>query len=120
MKRVVFKQNKNLNDRIKNISVLTKSEDKDSKTQVHKSFVYKVSIARENEVAQSTPQVFIKKSIDTRNGIEKFRFKVNGAFYMDHEDQKVKVSFTHSLNISVKWKKKIFSPKKSEKLTKWV
>lgn len=118
MKKVQFRQYNDFENKIKNISVLTKNEDQESKTEIHKSFIYKVSLVQEGEIEEILPQVFIKKSLDTRNGVEKFNFRVKGVFFVTHKQKLIKVKFVHTLNILINWKKKIFSPKKSEVLTK--
>ena len=117
MKKILYRRQSDPSKRLKNISVLTRNEDKESMTEIHKSFMYKVSLAEDYLSENIPPQVFIKKSLDTRKGIEKFNFRVKGCFYMKHERKLVKVNFIHTLNIVINWKKKIFSPKKSEVLT---
>lgn len=117
MKKVLFKRHNDKDNKIKNIAVLTKNEDKESKTEVYKSFMYKVTAVSDDAVEQIAPQVFIKKELDTKKNIEKFNFRVKGCFYITYDRKLVKVNFVHTLNILINWKKKIFSPKKSEVLT---
>ena len=63
------------------------------------------------------PVVFIRKSFDSKKGVEEFGFHVKGYFLVDHEDTLMKVLFYHTLDIKIKWKAKNFSPKKSDSLT---
>ena len=98
-------------NRSKAISVSESSEDKECKTYVRKNFVYIVSpdVDAQEEIAQ--PDIFIKKSYDSKTKEERFSFRVKGSFFITRERAFYKVSFCHSLNINITWKVKIFSPK---------
>lgn len=98
-------------NRSKAISVSESSEDKECKTYVRKNFVYIVSPEVQPEEDISQPDIFIKKSYDTKTKEERFSFRVKGSFYITRERSIYKVSFCHSLNINIAWKAKIFSPK---------
>jgi len=117
MKDVLFESQIDLEKCRKNFSVYSKTEDKASETQVYKSFTYVVNRVEDVTPVAKAPIVFIRKSLDTKKGIEKFGFHVKGYFLVNHEDAMMKVLFHHTLDIKIKWKAKDFSPKKSESLT---
>ena len=98
-------------NRSKAISVSESSEDKECKTYVRKNFVYIVSPDVEPQEELSQPDIFIKKSYDTKTKEEKFSFRVKGSFFITRDRAIYKVSFCHSLNINIAWKTKVFSPK---------
>ncbi len=118
MKTMVFRRNKDVNRGTKFLQICSRYQDKECSTIVRKGFLYKVKRAPNLEPKIESPQVYIRKYIDTRAGIEKFSFRVKGTFYMTHERVLMQVDFHHSLHIKIIWKnKKNFSPKKSESLT---
>ena len=117
MKDVLFESQIDLEKCRKNFSIYSKTEDKDSKTQVQKSFSYVVNRVEGAIPAAKAPIVFIRKSFDAKKGVEEFGFHVRGYFLVNHEDMLMKVLFHHTLDIKIKWKAKDFSPKKSESLT---
>ena len=114
MKRVLLKRNSDQEHGTKRFSILQKNEEKDCSTKVYKSFRYHVSRPEQFEKLSEEPEVFITKNFDTKRGIERFAFMVVGAFYVGHNRQIFKVNFQHTLKIQIRWKTKIFSPKKSE------
>jgi len=118
MKTMIYKKALNPKKRIKALSISSNTEDKDCRTHVRKSFVYKVDLCEETSPKAKPPQIFIHKETDTKKSIELFNFRVKGFFFIKHEKQQLKVRFQHTLNITIHWKKKIFSPKKSVVLTK--
>ena len=117
MKRVHIKRNCDPKRGSKRYSILQKTQEKDCDTQVYKSFQYNVSKSENLETLPREPEIFITKNFDTKRGIERFTFTVVGAFYTGHSRHLYKVNFRHTLKIQLKWKKEIFSPKKSEILT---
>ena len=117
MKDVLFESQIDLEKCRKNFSICSKTENKDSKTQVQKSFTYVVDRVEEAAPAAKAPIVFIRKSFDAKTRVEEFGFHVKGYFLVSHEDMLMKVLFHHTLDITIKWKTKDFSPKKSESLT---
>ena len=117
MKQLLFRKRRNIEKRSKTIVMKSVTEEKDSITSIRKSFLYAVSPADHEEPIVERPQMFIRKCVDSEKGTEKCRFRVKGYFYITHERRRLKITFHHNLNIVVTWKKKIFSPKKSEVLT---
>jgi len=117
MKDVLFESQIDLEKCRKNFSVYSKTEDKASKTQVHKSFSYLVDRVGGAVPVSKAPIVFIRKSFDAKTRVEEFGFHVKGFFLVNHEDTLMKVLFHHTLDIKIKWKAKDFSPKKSVSLT---
>lgn len=114
-------ENKNENqrrNRLKNFCIRTNKCDKDSSTQIVKTFTYYASKAKGDSLNIESPEIFVTKSFDTKKRVEKFNFVVKGFFYMTQERGVAKVSFKHTLDINIQWKSKIFSPKKSVVLTK--
>src|SRR3989338_7916258 len=116
MRNIIYKKKQSIEHRRKLISIAENSEDKECKTYVRKSFVYIVSKA-ETAVEVNPPEIFIKKRFDTKSLIERFSFRVKGAFYITRERNLFKVDFCHTLRINIIWKSKLFSPKKSVTLT---
>ena len=117
MKTINFKRHKDVKRGTKYLHISSRTESKECITLVRKGFLYKAQISQETEPEQSSPEIFIRKAIDTEKNIEKFSFHVKGTFYMSHSRKSIRVDFHHSLNIKIVWKKKVFSPEKSEVLT---
>ena len=117
MKKVLFRKRINLKKRIKTFSIYSRTEDHECKTQVRKGFAYAVDWAKEDKPESKPPLIFIRKSFDTKKGIEAFSFHVKGYFYVTHKRELMRVRFHHTLDIEIKWKVKDFSPKKSASLT---
>ncbi len=111
MRRILYKKMTSLQNRSKAISVAETSEDKECKTYVKKSFVYMVTPELKIDATQSPPDIYIKKSYDTRTKEERFSFKVKGLFYINRDQMYFRVDFSHSLNIHITWKPKVLSPK---------
>jgi hypothetical protein len=116
VKKILFKKRIDPDKRIKTFSIYSKTEDDECKTHVRKGFAYAVDLAKEVNPQYKPPLVFIRKTFDTRNGIEGFGFHVKGHFYMTHNRVLMRVRFHHTLDIEIKWKAKNFSPKKSVSL----
>ncbi|MDP8212501.1 MAG: hypothetical protein P9X22_04305 [Candidatus Zapsychrus exili] len=117
MKRVIFRKKKNYEKGTKELSIIQKMEDKECITHVRKGFLYNVSETKKIEGQTDTPQIYITKSFDTKKQIERVNLRCVGDFYMTHNRVVLNVSFQHTLNIQIFWKKNIFSPKKSAILT---
>ena len=117
MREIAYRKKQSLKNRCKVISITENSEDNECKTMVRKSFVYILTEVKCINESLGKPEIFIRKSFDTRLRDEKFNFRVKGGFYMTQERDIFKVDFCHTLNIHIKWKGKIFSPKKSATLT---
>ena len=111
MRKILYKKMTSMLNRSKAISVSESSEDKECKTYVRKNFVYIVSPDVDPQQEVAAPDIFIKKSYDTKTKEEKFSFRVKGSFYITRERSFYKVNFCHSLQINIAWKTKVFSPK---------
>ncbi len=118
MKKILFKKRINLDKKLKTFSIYSENEDQQCKTYVRKGFAYVVDPAREAKPTSKPPLVFIRKSLDTKKGIEGFSFHVKGHFYVTHNRRLMRVRFHHTLDIRIVWKVKQLCPKKSESLTK--
>ena len=118
MKNIIFRKSLDPETRTKSLSVQQNTEDKDCKTQVRKSFKYKVTDAQPGQAEATEPQIYIRKKFDTKKQIELFHFQVKGDFCVTHQRMSYSVQFEHSLEIEIHWKSKAFSPKKSVVLTK--
>ena len=116
MKEILYKKRIDISKRIKAFSIYSQTEDEQCKTQVSKGFSYTVDWAKEDRLTSRTPLVFIRKTYDTKKGIETFSFHVKGSFYINHNREFMRVRFHHTLDIEIKWKSKNFSPKKSASL----
>ena len=117
MKKILFKKRIDLDKRVKTFSIYSQAEDKECKTRVRKGFAYTIDRSREDRPIAKPPLVFIKKSLDTKKGIESFSFHVKGNFYINHNRRLMRVRFHHTLDIEINWKVKNFSPHESESLT---
>lgn len=117
MKKVLFDSRLDLEKRKKVFSIHSRTEDKECRVNVHKSFTYVVGMAKDGQTKPRVPVVFIHKECDTRKGIEEFSFHVKGFFFITHNETLMKVRFYHTLDIKIDWKSNDFSPKKSESLT---
>ena len=117
MKKILFKKRIDLDKRTKAFSIYTHTEDSECKTFVRKGFTYTVDLAKGERLISKPPLVFVRKTVDTKKGIEGFSFHVKGYFYVNHNRQEVRVRFHHTLDITIRWKIKNFSPKKSESMT---
>lgn len=117
MKTIRYKRLKDLQRGKKYLSITSRTQEDDCQTWVRKRFLYRVEKAQDTDLPIEPPHVYIRKSRDSMNRIEKFSFQVIGYFYMSHDQQLLKVHFHHTLNIQINWYKKIFSPKQSAVLT---
>ena len=111
MREILFKNATSLQKKRKAISVSERSEDKECKTFVRKSFVYLVTPQMRVEQPIPSPDIYIRKTYNTRSKEEKFSFRVKGFFYIARESCFLQVSFCHCLKINILWKAKILSPK---------
>jgi hypothetical protein len=117
MKEVLYKKRHSQKKHRKFISIREISEDKECRTLVRKSFIYKVHECPATIDSDEAPQINIKKEIDNKSFREKFSFRVKGVFYLNQGRYSYRVEFCHALKIIIDWKAGIFSPKKSETLT---
>ncbi|MBF0385901.1 MAG: hypothetical protein HQL27_08530 [Candidatus Omnitrophica bacterium] len=117
MKTITVKSNKDIQKGLKSLSICQKTEDKESISVIEKSFDYYVEATPSLEPKLSIPQVYITKTMDSKEKRESFNFQVKGSFYLTQNRMLFKVNFHHLLDIDIIWKKS-FSPKKSEILTK--
>lgn len=113
MKEVLHKRRRNLGRGTKLITINSRIEDKESRTRVRKSFLYHVTRSEEAQVAVTAPEIFLRKSFDTLNKIEKFCFQIKGSFYTTNGDVVAKVYFHHCLNVQIAWKDFCLPPKAS-------
>lgn len=117
MKRLLFRKEESAKQGMKHITLVTRNEDLQSRVRVYKSFVYHATVCEEEMEKPEAPQIYIRKSFNSKTSIEKFSFRVKGWFYTIQNRVLFKVQFEHTLNIKIEWKVKIFSPKKSVMLT---
>jgi len=117
MKKLLFKRLGNAQKGTKIITINSEVEDSKCKTRIRKSFFYQVSAVEGRDLPVEQPEICIRKVFDTKKRVEKFLFNVKGSFYTANERVIARVYFHHVLNIQIRWKKKIFSPKKSAVLT---
>ena len=117
MKQVIYKNRTSQKHNRRIVSVNEYNQDADVKTHVQKSFLYHVVPIIEEDLSDHAPEVYIQKHIDTKKHIEDFCFRVRGSFVTAAGAGLVRVEFSHKLKISMEWKNKHFSPKKSVTLT---
>lgn len=117
MRKILYKKHIDLEKREKAYSIHSETEDRKCRTEVRKSFMYAVSKAKESKPRPKLPLVFIRKTVDTKKGIEEFGFHVKGHFHITHKGEPMKVRFHHTLDITIRWKAQHFSPNKSANLT---
>ena len=119
MREILYKKRESVKKRRKVISISESSDKKDYWTSVRKHFIYFVKREETIGTDLQPPEIHIVKCFNSKTREEKFLFRVKGAFYIaegSQEGQNIfRVDFRHTLNINIKWKRKMFSPKKSEK-----
>lgn len=112
MRDIFHQANQILSGRGKKIIIREKGEDATCVTNVKKSFIFLAQpVATSSDPA--APVVNIKKSFDSVTRCEKFTFKVRGYFFVNHNRQLVRMNYSHRLDITLRWKSKMLSPKKS-------
>ena len=113
MKEVLHKKRDTLNHRGKIVTIEEHSEDQDCITMVRKNFLYMLGPSVDTMEELPTPEIKIKKSFDTKTREERFAFRIKGSFYTNRNRRLYKVLYAHTLKINLKWKSKVYSPKKS-------
>ena len=111
MKELLHKRRRDLDRGTKLITINSRTEDKESSTRVRKSFLYHVTKSEQASVSVCPPEIYIRKSFDTEQKIEKFCFQIKGNFYTTNDDLVARVYFHHCLNVQISWKD-FYSPKK--------
>ena len=112
MRDILHKTTEILKGRGKVVVIREKAEDKDCITNVTKKFIY-VADETDFEEKACTPQVHIKKSFDSVSRNEHFSFRVKGFFYVNRNRRLVRVGYCHTLRITLHWKAKSATPKKT-------
>ena len=114
MRKIKYRKKHSLKNRWKMIKIDERTEDKECKTHVQKSFIYIVKSVNPNcDQTLRQPEIFTKKALNTKIQNEKFSFRVKGYFFMVQGRNLFKVKFCHTLKIDINWKIKVFSPNKS-------
>jgi vacuolar-type H+-ATPase subunit E/Vma4 len=113
MKQVLHTSRAAFHNRAKIIKIVESSEDQECSTKVRKTFVYVLSAVVDESEKLPDPQIKIRKSFDTKTREEKFSFRIKGGIYLNHNRRLVRVDYSHTLRINLKWKTKVISPKKS-------
>ena len=113
MKQVLHKSRVAFGNRVKITKIAERSQDKDCATSVRKTFVYVLSRVTDETQKLPDPQIKIRKSFDTKTRDEKFAFRIKGSIYVNHNRRLIRVDYCHTLRIHLRWKTKVFSPKKS-------
>ena len=85
MREILFRNMTSVPKRRKAILISERSEDKECKTYVRKSFVYIVTPEVRVEQPIPQPDIYIRKSYSTKTKEEKFSFRVKGYFYVAKE-----------------------------------
>ena len=106
MKEMIFKQNTDVNNKVKAVSSVEKIEDKNCITYIEKKFILKLSSTDQVAPKKSQPEFNLIKSFDTKKQIERFRFESKGYFFMTNNRMLVKINYKHSLRIKIVWKTK--------------
>ncbi len=117
MRKILYKKRHSFKHRRKIILIKEMAEDKECRTIVQKSFIYKIRNSGYTNTVDTHPEIFVRKHIDNKQQKEVFHFKVKGSFSLRQGRHSYKVEFCHILKINIFWKAKIFSPKKSGTLT---
>ena len=104
MKELLHKRRRNLGRGTKLITINSRTEDKESRTRVRKSFLYHVSRSEGAKAVAVAPEIFIRKSFDTLQRIEKFCFQIKGNFFTTNGEVVARVYFHHCLNVQIAWK----------------
>ncbi len=113
MKNILHKTRVAFGNRIKMTKIIENTEDKDCVTRVKKTFVYVLTPVVGEAQTPGEPVIRIHKSFNTKTRDEKFSFRMKGSIYVNHHRSLFRVDYCHTLRIHLRWKTKIFSPKKS-------
>ena len=113
MKEILHKRRRDLGRGTKLITINSRIEDKESRNRVRKSFLYHVTRSEEAKAAIAAPEIFIRKSFDTLQRIEKFCFQIKGSFFTTNGEVVARVYFHHCLNVQISWKDFNFPQKAS-------
>ena len=113
MKEILHKKRDTLNQRGKIVTIIENSQDEECVTAVRKNFIYVVGEPVDVPGEAAAPEIKIKKSFDTKTREEKFAFHIKGTFYVNRDRRMIRILYCHSLKIYLKWKSKVYSPKKS-------
>jgi hypothetical protein len=113
MKQLLHTSRTAFHNHVKIIKIVEKAEDTECLTHVRKTFVYVISGAVDEAEKLPEPQIKIRKSFNTKTREEKFSFRIKGGIYVNHNRRLLRVDYSHTLRINLKWKTKVFSPKKS-------
>ncbi len=116
MRDMVHKTQEVLSGRGKMVSILECNEDKQCVSFVRKNFLYLAQEGEYYEETPCTPQVHVSKSYDNVTQEEKFCFRVKGFFFVHRSRRLVKIGYSHTLNVRLRWKSSSISPKKTVSL----
>ncbi|MFP4473894.1 MAG: hypothetical protein ACLFPX_08560 [Candidatus Omnitrophota bacterium] len=116
MKEIEYKNRISQKRHRKYVSIRECKDEKEVRTRVRKSFLYKLSEHNPDDPMEQAPEVYIRKHIDSKKNFEEFNFRTRGFFTIEHEGRPVKVDFSHSLRIRMQWRDKKSSPPKSQLL----
>lgn len=110
MRDILYKKRKSFKNHRETISVSEYSSDKECETRIRKSLV--CIATRVQEVGEQTgqPEIYVKKSFDTKLRQENFSFRVKGFFFLTRKCVVFRVDFCHTLRINIVWKNKSFFP----------
>ncbi len=101
VREILYKNLTSIKNRRRVISVSEKSENKNYKTRVVKTFIYIMRKQTRVHDSLSEPLLNITKIYDTKTKIEKFSFRVKGILYIAKKDHFEEVVFCHSLRVDI-------------------
>ena len=106
MKEVLYKNQTSTKNKRRVIFVSEKSENKDTITHIHRTFIYVVAKEVDAPGDLPAPVFHIVKHYNTKTKEEKFSFRVKGIFYVIREKSFLLIHFCHSLRVDVARKSK--------------
>jgi hypothetical protein len=110
MKNVIYKK-RELPHKGRAISIREQFADAESSTRVMKNFIYLISRVDEIPGKIPVPEIRVAKYIDTASKTEAFLFKVKGEIYVKEKRFNYRVSYSHSLFITMIWTTHVLSSK---------
>ena len=118
MRRIRYKRKHDPLRHRKTFCIRECNEDKQCRTEVLKRFLYQARPVEERTPPQAPqPQIFVKKTFDSKKQEESYRFIMKGAFFVTQGRFVRRIDFRHVLIIHIVWKGAHSSPQTSVTLT---
>ncbi len=101
MKEVQYKRVTSVKNHQRVIAIHEKSENKDVLTDIHRTFIYRISKKVSELTDVPAPEFHIIKNCNSKTKEEKFLLRVKGVFYVVRHEGFLLVNFCHSLRVNL-------------------